>query len=593
VTRTAGDLDRPDRIVRNGEIDIAVYETGNPAGETVICVHGWPDTHHLWDGIVGLLGDRFHVVTYDTRGHGRTTNPRGVSAFRLAELASDFWAVADAVSPDRRVHALAHDWGSVQVWEAVCDPDADLRIASFTSASGPNLDHMGMWLRRRLARPTPRNLAGPLQQLVASAYTAFFQTPVLPNVVFGLVANERRWARFLHRFDGLRVEDVHLGPTFRHDIVSGLRIYRANIVPMLRKPRDRRTSVAVQLLVNQRDPCVRPVVFSDEHLWTDRLWRRDIEAGHWSPFSHPRVLADAVREFVDMLDGAAPARGLRRSRVRPGRAEFEDHLVVVTGAGSGIGRETALAFARLGADIVVCDVNVPGAKETAALIADVGREAFVYEVDVVDEQAMLEFAGAVIAEHGVPDVLVNNAGIGHAGSFLETSTEDFRRVLDVNLNGVVHGCRAFAQQMVDRGSGGHIVNLASLAAFAPQRAMGPYSTSKAAVLMFSECLRAELAADGIGVTAICPGVVDTNIVATTRFSGVSAEEEARQQDRFARLYARRNYGPDRVAHQIVDAVRKNKAVVPVTPEATQGYYLSRFAPAVTRRLARVDLFGKR
>jgi NAD(P)-dependent dehydrogenase (short-subunit alcohol dehydrogenase family) len=323
------------------------------------------------------------------------------------------------------------------------------------------------------------------------------------------------------------------------------------------------------------------------------LWRRDIEAGHWSPFSHPRVLADAVREFVDMLDGAAPARGLRRSRVRPGRAEFEDHLVVVTGAGSGIGRETALAFAQLGADIVVCDVNVPGAKETAALIADVGREAFVYEVDVVDEQAMLEFAGAVIAEHGVPDVLVNNAGIGHAGSFLETSTEDFRRVLDVNLNGVVHGCRAFAQQMVDRGSGGHIVNLASLAAFAPQRAMGPYSTSKAAVLMFSECLRAELAADGIGVTAICPGVVDTNIVATTRFSGVSAEEEARQQDRFARLYARRNYGPDRVAHQIVDAVRKNKAVVPVTPEATQGYYLSRFAPAVTRRLARVDLFGKR
>lgn len=137
------------------------------------------------------------------------------------------------------------------------------------------------------------------------------------------------------------------------------------------------------------------------------------------------------------------------------------------------------------------------------------------------------------------------------------------------------------------------MNLASLAAFTPQRAMGPYSTSKAAVLMFSECLRAELADSGIGVSAICPGVVHTNIVATTRFSGMSADEESRQQQRFDRLYARRNYGPDRVAAQIVRAVRDDKAVVPVTPEAVQGYYLSRYAPALTRRLARVDLFGRR
>jgi NAD(P)-dependent dehydrogenase (short-subunit alcohol dehydrogenase family) len=450
-----------------------------------------------------------------------------------------------------------------------------------------------MWVRERFAHPTPKSVAGPLRQLIASSYTLFFQTPVLPKVVFGQLANERRWKAFLGRFDGAAASAVHVGPTFEHDIVSGLRIYRANIVPILRHPRERPTTVPVQVLVNSRDKAIRPVVFADQQRWTDAYWRRDVRAGHWSPFSHPQLLATAVRELADALDGAAPARALRRAESRADRKEFDDQLVVITGAGSGIGRETALAFARLGADIVVCDVNLPGAKETAALVADSGRESFAYELDVSDERAVQEFADAVIAEHGVPDILVNNAGIGHAGSFLATTSDDFRRVLDVNLNGVVHGCRAFAGRMVDRGAGGQIVNLASLAAFTPQRSMAPYSTSKAGVLMFSECLRAELAGAGIGVTAICPGIVHTNIVATTRFSGVSNEEEARQQARFDRLYARRNYGPDRVARQIVDAVRKNKAVVPVTPEATQGYYLSRFAPAVTRRLARVDLFGRR
>ena len=301
--------------MRNGDIELAVYETSDQTAPTVICVHGWPDSHHLWDAVVPLLADRFHVVTYDTRGHGRSTDPPEVSAFRLPELAADFRAVADAVSPDRPVHVLAHDWGSIQVWEAVCDPGAESRIASFTSVSGPNLDHLGMWARARLAHPTPRNVAGPLRQLVASSYTAFFQTPALPQFFFRRVANPQRWARFLSRFDGLAVEDVHVGPTFEHDIVSGLRIYRANIVPLLRRPRERRTSVPVQLLVNRRDRAIRPDCLSDEYRWVDQLWRRDVDAGHWSPFSHPDVLAAAVRELAEALEGGIESAELRRTRV--------------------------------------------------------------------------------------------------------------------------------------------------------------------------------------------------------------------------------------------------------------------------------------
>ena len=591
VTAPTGDLGETERIVSNGDIDIAVYEYGNRDGETIVLAHGWPDTHHLWLNVIPLLADRFHVVAYDQRGHGRSTNPKGVKPFALAELAKDFNAVIDAVSPERPVHVLAHDWGSVQIWEAVCEPSAELRIASFTSVSGPNLDHLGAMLHHNLTHPTPGNLATVGRQLAASGYTFFFQTPVLPKVFFKL-ASAGRWKQFLKRIEGTTPERIHLADTFEADLVSGLRIYRANIGGHLSNPRDRHTTVPVQLIVNERDVAVKPGSYRDESKWVEQLWRRDIPSGHWAPFSHPQVLARATTELIDAINGEEPPRDLRRASVTPEpKRRFEDQLVVITGGGSGIGRETALAFAREGAEIVVCDLNLASAKETSALVAELGGDAHAYEVNVADEAAVQAFADTVQAKHGVPDVLINNAGIGHAGRFLDTPSEQFQRVLDVNLNGVVYGCRAFGAQMVERGVGGHIVNLSSLAAFAPQKGMGPYATSKAGVLMFSDCLRAELAHAGIGVSAICPGVVHTNIVRTTTFSGVSEEEEAAKQAKFDKLYKARRYTPDKVAKQIVKAVVSNRAVLPVTPESYQGYYLSRFAPSVTRRLAKVDLFS--
>ncbi len=106
--------------------------------------------------------------------------------------------------------------------------------------------------------------------------------------------------------------------------------------------------------------------------------------------------------------------------------------------------------------------------------------------------------------------------------------------------------------------------------------------------MLSECLRAELAGQGIGVTAICPGFVNTNITSTARFAGVDAEEEKRRQKKSARLYGLRNYPPEKVADAILRAVVRGEAVVPVTPEARGAYLLSRFAPKALRALARLE-----
>ncbi|WP_336083398.1 SDR family oxidoreductase [Nocardia sp. SSK8] len=574
------------RTVRSGEFDLAVFEYGDPAADTVVLVHGWPDTHHLWDRVIPLLAERFHVVAYDTRGHGESTRTQRTEDFRLDELARDFYAVLDAVSPDRPAHVLAHDWGSVQVWEAVCEPQAAQRVASFTSVSGPNLDHLASWVRARLSRPTPRNIWQPMTQLASSAYTFFFMTPGLPRATFNTIGTEKLWQRAVSLMNDTPTANVKLGPTFRRDMVDGLLIYRANIVQRMLAPRERRTQVPVQLIVAGRDVAVRPAGYDDSAKWTDRLWRRDVPAGHWMPFSHPELLATATTELIDALDGAPVARGLARAEVGRSRREFEHKLVVVTGAGSGIGRETALAFARLGAELVVSDVNELAAKQTAELVAAEGGVAHSYALDVSSEQAVRAHADTVIAAHGVPDVLINNAGVGQAGGFLDTPSEEFDRVLRINLGGVVNGCRAFGAAMADRGLGGHIVNLSSMAAYSPQRDMSAYATSKSAVFMFSDCLRAELADRGISVSTVCPGIVHTNIVATTRISGVSAQEEAAAQQKFDKLYERRGYTPDRVAAQIVKAVRGGRDIVPVTPESWVQYRINRLAPGAVRFAAR-------
>ncbi|MFC6013339.1 SDR family oxidoreductase [Nocardia lasii] len=574
------------RTVRSGEFDLAVFEYGDPSAETLVLVHGWPDSHHLWDRVIPLLTDRFHVVAYDTRGHGESTRTQRTDDFRLDELARDFYAVLDAVSPDRPAHVLAHDWGSVQVWEAVCEPGAAERVASFTSVSGPNLDHLASWVRNRLSRPSPRNIWQPMTQLASSAYTFFFMTPGLPRATFNAVGTEKVWQRAVSLMNDTPAANVKLGPTFRRDMVDGLLIYRANIVQRMLSPRERRTEVPVQLIVAGRDVAVRPAGFDDSARWTDRLWRRDVPAGHWMPFSHPETLATATTELIDALAGAGVSRGLARAEVGSPRREFEHKLVVVTGAGSGIGRETALAFARLGAEVVVSDVNELAAKQTAELVIAEGGVAHPYSLDVSNEDAVREHADAVIAAHGVPDVLINNAGVGQAGAFLDTPSAEFDRVLRINLGGVVNGCRAFGAAMAEHGLGGHIVNLSSMAAYSPQRDMAAYATSKSAVFMFSDCLRAELADRGVSVSTVCPGIVHTNIVATTTISGVSAEEEAATQQKFDKLYERRGYTPDRVAAQIVAAVRTGRDIVPVTPESWLQYRINRIAPGAVRFAAR-------
>ncbi|MFC6327462.1 SDR family NAD(P)-dependent oxidoreductase, partial [Alloalcanivorax gelatiniphagus] len=226
---------------------------------------------------------------------------------------------------------------------------------------------------------------------------------------------------------------------------------------------------------------------------------------------------------------------------------------------------------------------------TAEAVRAAGGEALSRKTDVANARSMEALARYVERELGAPDVVVNNAGIGLAGPLLDTSVQDWKQVLDVNLWGVIHGCRLFGRQMIDQVKAGHIVNVSSASAYLPSRALPAYATSKSAVLMLTECLRAELADRGIGVSAICPGLIDTPITGRARFVGVDEEEQGRRRQAAQRLYHRRGFTPDRVARAIVDAVRDNRAEVPVSMEASGMRWLGRLAPPLARRLARVDV----
>ncbi|MEU0582220.1 SDR family oxidoreductase [Streptomyces sp. NPDC006132] len=573
-----------ERRVRTGEVELCVAELGDPGRPTVVLVHGYPDSKEVWSEVAARLAGRFHVVAYDVRGHGRSTAPRPLrGGFTLEKLTDDFLAVADAVSPDRPVHLVGHDWGSVQGWEFTTVERTEGRVASFTSVSGPSLDHFGHWRDRRVKRPTPRRVGQLLGQGARSWYVYLLHTPVLPELAWRGPLG-KRWPRVLER-----VEKVPRGdyPTssLPSDAAHGAWLYRDNVRPRLRDPRpDAYAHAPVQLVTPLGDRFLSERLHDDLEQWVPQLTRRTLQAGHWIPRTRPDQLAAWITEFVTSVedDRPRPAAGGRHAE------RFGGQLVLVTGAGSGIGRATALAFAEAGARVVAVDRNAEAAARTAESSRLAGAPAAWAETaDVSDEQAMERLAEKVGAEYGVVDVLVNNAGIGLSGSFFDTTPEDWKKVLDINLWGVIHGCRLFGRRMAERGQGGHIVNVASAAAYQPSRALPAYSTSKAAVLMLSECLRAELAGQGIGVTAVCPGFVNTAITSTAHFAGVDAEEEKRLQRRVARIYGLRNYPPEKVARAILRAVARNEAVVPVTPEARGARVLSRFAPGILRRIARV------
>ncbi|MFA5938551.1 MAG: SDR family oxidoreductase [Sinimarinibacterium sp.] len=572
-------------FVQSGNVQLAVRSWGDPTKPTILLVHGYPDSSHVWDATAGRLAEDFHVVAYDVRGAGASSAPHPVEDYDLEHLVNDAAAVIEAAAPHKMVHLVGHDWGSIQAWEMVTTERLKNRIASYTTISGPSLDHAGYWILQRLKSGAPADVAKIANQVLHSWYIGMFHLPMAAPLMWKM-GLDKLWPTILEKVEGIDKADVN--PTQKSDGRTGVNLYRANVLKRVLKPHERRTDIPVQLVVPLRDHFVSPELFDDLPKWAPRLWRTDVDAGHWLQVSDPDLVAVKIADFVRFVDSGVETPALRRARVRGPRRKHSGKLVVVTGAGSGIGRETLLAFAEAGADTVAVDIDLAAAQRTAELARLLDADSVAYRVDVGDAKAMETLAEQIDATLGAPDVVVNNAGIGMSGPMLDTSTADWEKILRVNLWGVIHGSKLFAQQMLDAGKKGHIVNVSSGLAFLPTRLTPAYNTTKAAVQMLSECLRAELAGQGIGVSAIYPGIVHTNITESARIIG-GDDEVAKRRRQANRLYALRNLKPTAVAAAILDAVEHNRAEARVGAEVHAIRWLSRLAPGLARRVAQINV----
>lgn len=253
-------------------------------------------------------------------------------------------------------------------------------------------------------------------------------------------------------------------------------------------------------------------------------------------------------------------------------------LVLLTGAASGIGRETALEFARCGARLALVDINADGVAATAQDCRALGVEAASYGVDMASADAVAELAAQVPRELGPVDVLVNNAGVAVVAPFCRTKAADWDWIFGVNVQGPLRLTRALLPAMIARGSG-HIVVVASLAGLIGAPGMVAYSTTKFALVGFTESLRLELVGSGVGVTTVCPGHVRTNLHRATRYDNPGFHRFLEEAPSYYGLTAAE------VAKRLVAAVRTKKPLLVLGPEKL-GWWLKRLAPEAAFAVAR-------
>jgi NAD(P)-dependent dehydrogenase (short-subunit alcohol dehydrogenase family) len=254
---------------------------------------------------------------------------------------------------------------------------------------------------------------------------------------------------------------------------------------------------------------------------------------------------------------------------------------VVTGGASGLGRALCLALAKRAAKIVIADLDVSGAEQTAIAVREAGGQALVQRCDVTKFEQVEGLAILAERELGGTDLIVNNAGVVAGGAIGTLSLRDWEWIVGINLWGVVYGCHVFAPRFKQQRSG-HILNIASAAGLAASPDVGAYNVTKAGVVSLSETLVAELSEFQVGVTVVCPTFFNTNIVASGRFTGGTAEAKGRAAQSF--MEKSKTSAEDVAARALRSCDRNQLYCVPMS-DARWGWRIKRIAPELfSRRL---------
>lgn len=288
--------------MRSGRVKLAVRGTGPADGPTLVLVHGYPDTQAVWDPVVARLADRFRVVTYDVRGAGASTAPRGPAAYRLDRLADDFDAVCTSVAPGSPVHLVGHDWGGIQGWEFVTRGRFAGRLASFTSIAGPALGHALGVTRTAIRAGDVGRAAGRVRR---SWYIVPLCLPGGPTLMWKAALRGGRWRRWLTHLERVPVNDTHPAPTVCADGWHGANLYRANIPHRLLRPNPLAPAHApVQLIIPTRDRFISAAYYDAATRAAPGLRHREVVSTHWAQLTEPDLIAGWVGEFALETDAS-------------------------------------------------------------------------------------------------------------------------------------------------------------------------------------------------------------------------------------------------------------------------------------------------
>jgi NAD(P)-dependent dehydrogenase (short-subunit alcohol dehydrogenase family) len=256
---------------------------------------------------------------------------------------------------------------------------------------------------------------------------------------------------------------------------------------------------------------------------------------------------------------------------------MEKRRVLITGAGSGLGRALAFRYAEAGCRVACADIRLDRAEETVRLITAFGIGAMALEVDVASDASVEALRDEVLAAWDGVDVVINNAGVASAGGLVDTPLDDWRWTLDINLMSVVRGCRAFLPILIEQGLG-QIVNTASFAGIANPPGLAAYAVSKAGVIALSESLRGELALarTAVRVSVVCPSFFPTNLMEGSR--GPPSTRHVAEK-----LMAKSKESADDIAAYIYDAAERGDFLILPTSGDIMRARIKRWFPNVFLR----------
>jgi NAD(P)-dependent dehydrogenase (short-subunit alcohol dehydrogenase family) len=252
-------------------------------------------------------------------------------------------------------------------------------------------------------------------------------------------------------------------------------------------------------------------------------------------------------------------------------SRFPDKRIAITGAASGLGRALALQYAKMGWRVAIGDINDAQGAEALAEVKKSRGDAFYQRVDVRDAASIEAWKDAIVARWGGLDVVVNNAGVATHGSIDKSSLEDWDWVVDINLMGVVRGCKTFSTLFKQQGSG-HVVNVASMAGLIHSPEMNSYNVTKAGVVALSETIKPELKPYGIGVTLVCPAFFRTNLGSGARSPDPGISK------RINRLLEMSKITAEDIALMTYEAVAARKFLVLPHKEYARVWYMKRLVP---------------